>query len=163
MPARSATVLTWRAGDSRPTTLTTDALTYSQPYVSGDRIVMLGGGTHIQVFSAVLVPSFTSLTIKTSASSSRVGKQFILSGLCFPSPALVGRPMHVDVKKPGKSYWSYSSNRTIYAGYGGEASWQYKYTLKSGMPKGTYQFRAVYAADASYANGMSVTVSVVVH
>ena len=153
-------VLTWKVGASSPTTLTFDQKTHVDPCVSGNRVVWLDYDDDFdgQVYSAVPV---CSLTIKTSASSCKVGKQFVLSGLGTPSPALVGRMMHVDVKKPGKSYWSYSSNRIVYAGAGGAASWQYKYTLKSGMAKGTYQFRAVYDADDWYAGYTSTAVKVV--
>ena len=135
---------------------------WSSPVIGSDGTVYLSS-IKLEAFGGTpATPEATYLTIKTSATSARVGKQFILSGLCAPSPDLVGTTMHVDVKKPGKTYWSYSSNRVVYAGVGGAASWQYKYTLKAGMTKGTYQFRAVYPVGASYATTTSAVVKVVV-
>jgi hypothetical protein len=58
--------------------------------------------------------------------------------------------MHVDVKKPGKSYWTYSSARTIYSNSSGQAAWMYKYLFKTGMTKGVYYFKAVYDGGAYY-------------
>ena len=159
-------IMTWKAGDVAPQQLTIGSAGHDSPRVSGDRIVWEGlikGGE--QVFTAVPGPAnvtTTALTIKTSATSCKVGKQFILSGLCDPTPDLVGEMMHVDVKKPGKTYWTYSSNRVIYAGTAGAASWQYKYTLKKGMTKGTYQFRAVYDGNTPYAAIITGLVRVVV-
>jgi hypothetical protein len=82
----------------------------------------------------------TSITIKTNATSSKMGGVPILSGLVTPT-ALVGQNIVVYVKKPGKSYWSYSSWRTAYSRYG-IPSWQYKYYFKKGMTKGTYVYKA---------------------
>jgi hypothetical protein len=153
-------VFTWKVGDASPTQLTIDAGPHQYPGVSGDRLVWRGSdGVHTQIYSAA---PYVSLTIKSSATSAKIGTQFILSGVALPSPTLVGKMMHVDVRKPGKSYWSYSSNRIIYAGAGGVPSWQYKYTLKGGMAKGTYQFRAVYTPDDSYAGYTSAPVKVTV-
>jgi hypothetical protein len=82
----------------------------------------------------------TSITVRTSATSARTGGVPILSGTVTPT-GMVGRNIVVWVKKPGRAYWTYSSNRTVYSLRGG-AAWQYKYTFKRGMAKGVYQFRA---------------------
>ena len=104
----------------------------------------------------------TTISISTSRSSAFIGQQFVLSGRLTPSPDLIGQNMHVDVKKPGKTYWSYSSARTIYAGTGGAASWWYRYTLVRGLARGTYLFKGVYDGNATYASSTSPSVSVLV-
>lgn len=101
------------------------------------------------ITASVPVPVATSITIKSAASVTSVGKTVTLSGLCTPTPDMVGKNIVVMVKKPGKTYWSYSSNRTVYS-LSGVAAWQYKYAFKSGLAKGTYQFKAVVAASAEY-------------
>ena len=106
--------------------------------------------------------SATKVTASASVTSVKRGSQFMLWGFVAPSPALVGQIVRVEVKKPGKTYWSYSSARGIYSGTGGVASWQYKYTLKAGMMKGTYLLRAVLPPSASYATTTSATTKVVV-
>ena len=53
---------------------------------------------------------------------------------------MVGKNMVAYVMKPGKTYWTYSSNRTVY-NLGGKAAWQYKYYFKPGMVKGYYKFK----------------------
>jgi hypothetical protein len=102
----------------------------------------------------------TSLTIATSATSVTRGRQFILSGLMTPTPGTVGLMIHVDVKKPGRGYYSYSSNRLVYAGVGGRASWQYKYNSLSSQVRGTYVFKAVWGGNDSYLPCESGTKSV---
>jgi M6 family metalloprotease-like protein len=98
-------------------------------------------------FSVVALPAptdevllATSIDIRTSATSARIGSVPILSGTVAPT-GLIGRNIVVWVKKPGKAYWTYSSNRTVYS-LRGAAAWQYKYTFKRGMARGLYQFRA---------------------
>jgi hypothetical protein len=87
----------------------------------------------------------TSVTIRTTATSARTGNVPILSGAVTPV-GMIGRNMVVYVMKPGKSYWTYSSNRTVYRLSSGAAAWQYKYYFKSGMVKGVYRFKAVVPA-----------------
>jgi hypothetical protein len=87
----------------------------------------------------LLIP--TSVTIATNKTSSAIGGVPILSGVVSP-PELVGKNVMVMVKKPGKSYWSYSSWRTVYSRYG-VPSWQYKYFFKKGMTKGAYNYYAI--------------------
>lgn len=103
-----------------------------------------------------------SLTIKTSATSARIASTFTLSGQFSPSAGMVGRTMHVDVRKPASPRWSYSSNRIVYAGAGGAALWQYKYYLKPGMARGTYYFKAVYDGGVDTTQCMSPSVKVAV-
>jgi hypothetical protein len=98
----------------------------------------------------------TSVTIVTSASSVALGRTFNLSGLVTPS-ALAGKLIHVDVMKPGRSYWSYSSARGIAAGP--PASWWYRYAPKA---RGTYRFRAVFDGSSAYRRAVSGNVTVVV-
>jgi hypothetical protein len=100
----------------------------------------------------------TTITISSSTGSVAVNHQFILSGLGTPS-GLIGLNMHVDVKKPGSSHFSYSSARTFYNS-GGNAAWQYKYTP---LLTGTYQFRAIWDGNASFAPSQSGLVLVSVH
>jgi len=103
----------------------------------------------------------TTITIRTSRTSAYIGQVFYLTGLVTPTPEMIGKNMEVYVKKPGKTYWSYSSARTIYLN-AGVASWWYRYTLVSGMVKGTYLFKAVYDGGATYAASQSTIISVLV-
>jgi hypothetical protein len=100
-------------------------------------------------------PAPTSITIQTSATSTSIGKTPILSGTVSPA-GLIGKVIVVYVKKPGKSYWTYSSNRVVYSRYG-VPSWQYKYFFKKGMAKGVYTYKAVVPAYAGFAPSTSPT------
>ena len=110
----------------------------------------------------------TSLTIRTTRTSAYIGQTFILSGLARPTPGMIGQNMEVYVKKPGKSYWTYTSRRTIYVGPSGTAEWWFRYYLDpnkvaSGLVRrGTYLFKAVYDGDATYAASQSTIISVLV-
>jgi photosystem II stability/assembly factor-like uncharacterized protein len=97
----------------------------------------------------------TSITIKTSATTTAVGKTPILSGAVTPN-GCIGHNMVCYVMKPGSSRWTYSSNRTVYA-LGGGAAWQYKYTFKKGMTKGVYKFKAVMPPWTGYLTSTSPT------
>jgi predicted secreted protein len=112
---------------------------------------------HRRASFAVNPPAATSLTITTTASSVTRGKQFILSGLMTPTPGTVGVNVIVWIKKPGKAYYAYSSNRTVYAGVGGVASWQYKYNTLKTQAKGTYLFYVSLVANGTYTASHSVT------
>ncbi len=95
-------------------------------------------------------PAQSTVTIAASAASARIGGVPILSGWITPNDA-IGRLMVVYVRKPGKSYWTYSSNRVVY-NRGGQAAWQYKYYFKPGMVKGVYVFKArLFEAPGLYA------------
>jgi hypothetical protein len=109
---------------------------------------------------AVNAKTATSLTIATTATSVTRGKQFILSGLMTPTPSTIGLGVHVDVKKPGKSYFSYSSNRIVYAAVGGKASWQYKYNSLKTQAKGTYVFHVVFDGNGTYSTVTSRNLNV---
>jgi hypothetical protein len=100
--------------------------------------------TTITVTPSAPVEAPTSITIKTNATSVRIGNIPILSGAVTPF-STVGYNMVAYVMKPGKTYWTYSSNRTVY-NLGGKAAWQYKYYFKPGMVKGVYKFKAVMPA-----------------
>jgi hypothetical protein len=101
----------------------------------------------------------TSITIKTSATTTSVGKTPILSGAVTPT-SMIGNNMVCYVMKPGSARWTYSSNRTVYALAGG-AAWQYKYTFKKGMTKGIYKFKAVVPASSGFLTSTSIkTVSI---
>jgi hypothetical protein len=73
--------------------------------------------------------------------------------------ASIGTNVVVYVRKPGRAYYSYSSNRTVYSLSGG-AAWQYKYYFKRGMPKGVYSFKAVVSGSATLAGSESSVVTV---
>ena len=86
-------------------------------------------------------PVPTSITIKTAATATYIGRTVRLSGLVTPQ-TMIGRNIVVYVMKPGKTYWTYSSNRTVYTYAGSPASWVYPYYLKPGMARGHYKFKA---------------------
>ena len=100
----------------------------------------------------------TSITIKTTTNTTTIGKTPILSGAVTPL-GMIGQNIVVYVMKPGKTYWTYSSNRTTYALSGG-AAWQYKYTFKAGMTKGVYKFKAVVPAWPGFLTSTSSTISI---
>ena len=89
-------------------------------------------------------------------------KPFVLSGvLSIPADAL---PVAVYVKKPGKSYWSYSSNRLTYntgvaPATANGTNWWYRYTPTL---RGTHSFYMKHAGDATHfaATSRTMTVSV---
>jgi hypothetical protein len=95
-----------------------------------------------------VVNGATWITLKSNATSARIGGVPILSG-AVSHAGLVGTNIMVMVKKPGKAYYSYSSWRTVYSRYG-VPSWQYKYFFKKGMTKGVYTFFAIVPASTGY-------------
>jgi photosystem II stability/assembly factor-like uncharacterized protein len=97
----------------------------------------------------------SSIRIKTSATTAQVGSVPILSGAVTPN-GMIGNNVVVYVMKPGKTYWTYSSNRTVYALSGG-AAWQYKYYFRPGMAKGTYKFKAVVPAGSGFLTSTSAS------
>jgi photosystem II stability/assembly factor-like uncharacterized protein len=98
---------------------------------------IVGGASYILKSQ---LPAQSAITIKTTATKAVHGSAPILSGAVTPF-GMIGRNIVVWVKKPGKSFYSYSSNRTAYQ-LGGGAAWYYKYTFKNGMKTGVYYFRA---------------------
>jgi uncharacterized repeat protein (TIGR02543 family) len=112
---------------------------------------------------AYVGPVATSITIRTTATSTYIGRTPVLTGSVTPY-GMIGVNIVVYVKKPGKAYWSYSSNRTVYALNGG-AAWLYKYYFKRGMTKGTYYFKASapapsFASSAGFARSESSVISI---
>jgi uncharacterized repeat protein (TIGR02543 family) len=107
---------------------------------------------------AYVGPLGTVATIKTNATTTRIGGIAILSGSVAPT-GLIGKNMVVYVKKPGSRRWTYSSNRTVYS-LGGGAVWQYKYVFKRGMTKGVYYFKAVVPTMTGFTGSESGTISV---
>jgi hypothetical protein len=128
---------------------------------------VVAGHTIAATFAANGTLPNSSLTIRSTRSAPYIGQTFILSGLARPTPDMVGRNMHVDVKKPNKAYWAYSSARTIYVGPSGTAEWWYRYYLDprkvaSGLvARGTYLFKGVYDGDG-FLPCQSPTLSVLV-
>jgi hypothetical protein len=105
----------------------------------------------------------TSITIKTSATTARIGQTPTLSGSVTPTGS-AGMPVVVYVRKPGSARWTYSSNRIAYAAPGTTA-WLYKYTFKPGMAKGVYTFKAAapapgFAASSGFLPSFSQPVSI---
>ena len=69
---------------------------------------------------------------------------------------MIGKNIVVYVKKPGRTFYSYSSNRTTYL-LNGKAAWQYKYTFVRGMAKGVYTYKAVAPAWPGFLTSTSPT------
>lgn len=83
----------------------------------------------------------TSITMTTNATSATGRSVPMLSGVITPTEFL-GKNIMVMVKRPGRSYYSYSSWRTAYSWYG-VTKWMYKYYFKPTMPKGVYYFYSI--------------------
>jgi hypothetical protein len=96
----------------------------------------------------------TSIKISASQASVSLPKTFVLSGQL--TPGRMQDASIVEVKKPGKAYWSYSSARLASTTPG---AWWYRYAPKV---RGTYYFRVRFAGDASRLGCLSSTVRVVV-
>jgi uncharacterized protein YkwD len=107
-------------------------------------------------FTVTSAAQSASITIKTTATTTDIGKTPILSGAVTPL-GMIGRNIVVYVMKPGKTYWTYSSNRTTYTLSGG-AAWLYKYYFKTGMAKGIYKFKAVVPAWRGFPTSTSPTI-----
>jgi hypothetical protein len=106
----------------------------------------------------------TSITIKTAATSTYIGRTVRLDGRVTPE-GMIGKNIVVYVMKPGKSYWTYSSNRTSYTHAGSPASWMYPYFFKRGMARGIYRFKARcpapgFASSVGFATSESKTITV---
>jgi hypothetical protein len=101
----------------------------------------------------------TSISIKSSATSVIRPRSFALSGVM--ASGVVGDPVVVYVKKPGKAYWSYSSRRLCHSLAVGGANWWYRYTPTARTsPAGTYYFKAGFGGDATRPPGVSGVVTV---
>jgi len=143
--------LNWTTGTSVMVAgLGSHTITYQSADVAGNTET-----TKTVTFTVNPAVSPTSVTIKTTATSARTGSVPILSGAVTPN-GMIGRNIVAYVKKPGKTYWTYSSNRTVY-NLGGKAAWQYKYYFKPGMVKGYYVFKAVVPAWPGFLTSTSPT------
>lgn len=102
-------------------------------------------------------PNATSISIATDRTSVIAPRPFVLSGVL--SGGDVGNLVVAWVKKPGKAYWSYSSNRLCYAAVSGGAKWWYRYTpIGRTSPKGLYYFKASFPGTAGKASCISPNV-----
>jgi murein DD-endopeptidase MepM/ murein hydrolase activator NlpD len=140
-----------------------DATGASIPLSFVEAGVPVSGTRYTSANAEAGAPAPASITIRASATSARIGGAPILSGAVSPT-GMIGRNIVVWVKKPGKAYYSYSSNRTVYSLYGG-AAWYYKYTFKKGMTKGVYYFKASapapgFASSAGFATSTSSVISI---
>jgi hypothetical protein len=119
---------------------------------------------HVATFVVVgtAVPRATSVGIAASARSARLGQSFVLSGKVTPSADAVGRVVRVEVRKPNRAYWSYSSARGVYSAGGTASWWWYRYTLVRSMVRGTYRFRATFGGEGGFSLSRSGEVAVAV-
>jgi hypothetical protein len=143
-------------------------------YVAGNTVTVTQLGMHTVFFYSVdkagnsetpravifnitagLAPS--TITIASSASRVAFPKPFNLTGVL--TPGSLNDPVVVYVKKPGKAYWSYSSNRLAYTTSGSGALWWYRYTPNL---RGAYQFKAQFAGDTSRGPSTSSVIGVTV-
>ena len=122
----------------------------------GDSLHLSSASSPIAVAVAGSTPPVAAITIGVGRQVARRGQTVALFGHAAPSET-AGLRITVYVKKPGRKYWTYSSNRVVYAS-SGRAAWQYAYRFKPRTAKGTYQFRAVWVDGATLA-----TLSRVVH
>ena len=100
----------------------------------------------------------TSITIKTSAASTRIGRTPILSGNVTPA-RMLGRTIAVYVRKPGSTRWSMSSYRPVYSS-AGRTTWRYPYYFKRGMRKGVYRFKATVPARTGFLTSTSREITI---
>ena len=129
------------------------------------------GETHHSLSYAIVGPHTypvpTNLTIGAGPTSVKLPAPFVLSGLLQDAP-VNGVVCAVMVKKPNRSYFSYSSARSTYnAGMApataNDTNWWYRYTPTM---KGTYRFYITFAGAASggidYGGSSSGQISVTV-
>lgn len=153
----------------------TSALATSAVAAADQAIVLLAPASG-QYYASVHNPSLTlshtykmyvltgrqavPLTIKTSATSVIKPRPFILTGVL--GLGSIGDPVVVYVKKPGKSYWSYSSKRLCYSETAdGDGNWWYRYTpIGRTCPRGIYYFKAAWSGDVLTLPVVSGTISV---
>jgi hypothetical protein len=133
-------------------------------YFSIRSVDALGNRSALSNTVAIIISRDTTITIKTASTSTSIGRTVRLSGLVTP-PQMIGVNIVVYVMKPGKSYWTYSSNRTVYTLSGSPASWLYPYYFKRGMAKGYYRFKARcpapgFASSAGFTTSESKTISI---
>lgn len=127
-------------------------------YYAGDALHWDANADRSLYVHVLAGPIPTSINIRTSATVASIGRTVVLSGDVQPQ-SMVGVNIVVYVKKPGKTYWTYSSNRTVYS-LSGLPAWQYKYLFKPGMVKGAYVFKSAapapgFASSAGFGNSES--------
>jgi hypothetical protein len=144
----------WETGDSHPSAAGHQAATSQFPHWLNVTYNAWKAGEDVPP-PADVVPLATSITIRTSATSARIGSRPVLSGSVTPT-AMIGRVIVVYVKKPGKRYWTYSSNRGVFSS-GSAGGWSYKYYFKRGMAKGVYTFKACVLAQPGFLGSDSPT------
>lgn len=113
---------------------------------------------HAVTFNITAGPGPTTIGISTNATAVTRGKSFILSGVVSPT-ILVGTSIQVMVKYPTKSFYSYSSARTVYMN-GSLPSWWYRYKTLTSQPAGAYKFYAFVPASANFLYAQSPTLNV---
>jgi hypothetical protein len=149
------------AVSSRNAGTSTEGFTYT-PTVSGTYYLDVSarpGTAGRYNLSAALGKVPTSITLGTNKTSVVKPKPFELSGVL--TGGSVGELVISWVKKPGKAYWSYSSNRLCYAAAAGGAKWWYRYTpVGTKSPKGTYYFKTSYPGSATKDACVSPTITV---
>jgi hypothetical protein len=100
----------------------------------------------------------TALNIASTSYSTLRSRTFNLTGVLRP-----GRYQDlcvVWVRKPGRTYWSYSSARLAYsANPDGSANWWYRYNPRT-IPRGIYAFKVSFAGDANRLASSSSVISV---
>jgi hypothetical protein len=97
-----------------------------------------------------------TITIKSDLYSVRLPKPFVLTGVLMPG--LYRDPCVVEVRKPNRARWSYSSARlAVSATAGGGANWWYRYKP---LLRGTYSFRVRYTGIAPRGSCVSRIISV---
>jgi aldehyde:ferredoxin oxidoreductase len=133
----------WDIGSGRPTRALLEAsgLGYVADVLAAKGRLGAAASASVVAGARSGAPTAT-VSIKTSATTARLGKRVLLSGV-VKSESPVGQKVLVYVKKPGKKYWSYVSTRTSFKVASGGA-WRHYYTFKKGTKKGTYQFKTVY-------------------
>ena len=142
------------------TGLGTHVLEYWAMVVGDGMLPVVGPGMHktliVSIGHGIDAPNGGILAVPTVVP---IGRSTVLSGSLGNEPSLVGSAVRVWVKKPGRTYWTYSSSRGIYS-MGGEAVWWYRYTFRRGMPVGRYYFKATFAGNATYGPWTSTVASV---
>jgi hypothetical protein len=133
---------------------TTESFTYTAPSA---------GWYYLEVYMPedgisapyTLAAGTSTITIKSDLYSVKRPRPFVLTGVL--NPGLYQDPCVVEVKKPGRARWSYSSARLAWGVTAGGANWFYRYKP---ILKGTHQFRARYAGTATRTACVSRIISV---
>jgi hypothetical protein len=102
-----------------------------------------------------LVAGTPTITIKSDLYSVRLPRPFVLTGVL--NPGLYNDPCVVEVRKPRRARWSYSSARLAWGVTAGGANWWYRYKP---LLRGTYSFRVRYTGIAPRASCVSGIISV---